>query len=164
MTISINNLCYGCDSKSKISALNTIREFFESLRKGGYVTYIPVSNNGNTAPKNINEGKLTDVVFVSVETLTPEMQAAFQNSKDMETNRVRSLFNGIIWDYAANMVKDFLQDENSGVVRQAIDVATEYRLCSMSRMPYPYSHVRHMNLEDTSEVKACGKVLSAAIG
>ena len=163
MTVGTINFCYIDDVQSKLDVLDALKLFFKERKDGGYVTYVPVPDNGYNVNTTMSLYDDTQVVFASIKSLTPAMEHVFQNGINLKEHRIVSIFNGTVYDYAVNVVKELLQDDNIAIVELAIGLASEYRLCSMSRMPYGYHVLRGMRFSSLSSVKECGKALAGAI-
>lgn len=104
-------------------------------------------------------------MFVSVKTLTPAMLVAFQNGDKWEPCRVISQVNGAVYDYAVNVVKELLLDEDFDIARLAIEIANEYGLCSTSLLPQDYrTQLQELNRYPAEKnIKNCGIMLHDAI-
>ena len=173
MEIHVSNLCYAHNYKSKQYALDAAKEII-SLHVGcNKMVYIPVPDKGKKVKRgymncqyNIDWDGDTHVVFVSVNNLNPAMRFAFENWENAPAHRIIARLNGTVYDYATSVVKELLLDEDIHIVKTAVDIASEYRLYSMSAMPLECRH--YMSVMKTQcctheDIRTCGKLLSESI-
>lgn len=165
MGINISNLCYTNDSTSKQFAMTAAQQLFYLHTYGKKPNYIPVPDNGMCGDTMWRMFDEKSTVFISVKALTPAMLAVFQNCEKMEAQSVIARLNGTVYDYAVNVIKELLVDDDSNIIYRAILLAREYRLCSMSLLPEYWQHSLNRMYQDlkVDDIKFCGKMLHDAI-
>lgn len=93
------------------------------------------------------------------------MLAAFQGCEKLGASRAISQLNDAVYDYAVNVVKKLLLDEDFDIARLAIEIANEYGLCSTSLLPQDYrTQLQELNRYPAEKnIKNCGIMLHDAI-
>ena len=165
MGINTSNLCYTDDSASKQAVMTEVQQLLFLHTRSNKPNYIPVPDNGNCGNTMWNVFDENSTVFVSVKALSPAMLVAFQNYEKLGAKGVIAQLNGTVYDYAVNVIKELLVDDNSSIVYRAILLAREYRLCSMSLLPEYWQHRLNRMYQDlkVDDIKFCGKMLHDAI-
>lgn len=165
MTINVRNFCYRDNHFSKSDVLAAVEDLFEKHTSSFKPNYVPVPDGGHDICIQLYHE--VPAVFVSVKALTPAMLLAFQNCDKWEAPRVIAQLNGAVYDYAVNVVKELLVDEDVDTVQAAITIANKYRIYSMSLLPRDYRNrlnkVLSVNWSAEADVKECGKMLHDAI-